>query len=247
MEPRRETFTVHTYEVDAFGTLAVPALAGYLQEIAGHHATELGVGLEALRARGLTWVLTRQRLEIDRAPAEGDAIEIATWPSGLDRLLAHREFEVRRAGEVVARASTAWLVMDLETRRPVRPDKVLDPRLPRERSPAVAPSGATRLPDLPHWEVQKRFHVRFEDIDGNQHVTNTSYLSWALEAVPRETWRGSRVAALEVQFVAECQEGSAILSRLARTGEGAFTHAVVQEEGGAELARLETRWAARAP
>jgi hypothetical protein len=40
MLSRRESFAVHTYEVDAFGTLAVPALSGYLSEVAGLHAGE---------------------------------------------------------------------------------------------------------------------------------------------------------------------------------------------------------------
>src|SRR5512147_1202378 len=113
LAPRRDSFAVHSYEVDAFGTLAVPALAGYLQEIAGAHATELGVGLEALRARGLTWVLARLRLEIARLPRLGETIEIATWPSGIERVAARREFLVRGAdGEVHAKATSVWYVVD---------------------------------------------------------------------------------------------------------------------------------------
>jgi acyl-ACP thioesterase len=95
MEPspsRRESFPVHTYEVDAFGTLEVPALSGYLQEVAGHHAAELGVGLETLRARGLTWVLARQRVELPLPVALGDTLEIETWPCGIERLAAMRDF-----------------------------------------------------------------------------------------------------------------------------------------------------------
>jgi len=247
MEPRRETFTVHTYEVDAFGSLTPPALAGFLQEIAGAHATALGVGLDALMARGLTWVLARQRIEMPSPIRLGDLVEIATWPSGIDRLSATREFEVRRAGEVVARASTGWFVLNLATRRPVRPDRLLDPRLPRARAPSVAKFADGKLPALERWELQKRFHVRYEDIDGNLHVTNTSYLAWALEAVPRETWRTCRVEAVEVQFLAECSYGSAVLSRLASAGEGGFAHAIVSEEEGKELARGATRWTPREP
>jgi len=43
-----------------------PALTGFLAEAAGRHATALGVGIDALMARGLTWVLVRQRVEILR-------------------------------------------------------------------------------------------------------------------------------------------------------------------------------------
>ncbi len=245
MRSRTEAFAVHTYEVDAFGTLAVPALSGYLSEVAGLHAAELGVGLDTLRPRGLTWVLVRQRIENPVPIALGDTIEIETWPSGIDRLAAVREFAVRRRGEEVARATTHWFVLDLATRRPVRPGEVLDPRFPREGSPPAVPLSHAKLPELRAWEFQKRFHVRYSDIDANLHVTNTSYLAWAVEAVPRDVWQGSRLASVEVQFTAETRYGTAILSRLAASGEGAFAHAIVREEDGKELARLATRWVGR--
>jgi acyl-ACP thioesterase len=240
-----EVFAVHTYEVDAFGTLAVPALSGYLSEVAGLHATELGVGLEALRARGLTWVLARQRIENPVPVALGDTIEIETWPSGIERLSALREFVVRRGAQEVARATTQWLVLDVATRRPVRPAEVLDPRFPREPQEPAVPLTPGKLPELREWEFQKRFHVRYSDIDGNLHVTNTSYVAWAMEAAPRELWRSSRLASVEVQFLAEAHLGAAVLSRLVRTGDAAFAHAILREEDGKELARLATAWVLR--
>lgn len=243
---RRESFAVHTYEVDAFGTLAVPALSGFLQEVAGHHAAELGVGIETLMARGLTWVLVRQRIENPVPVSLGETVEIETWPSGIDRLAAVREFVVRGAGgREVARATTQWFVLDLATRKPVRPGDVLDARFPRApRAPAL-PLSPGKLPELREWELQKRFHVRYGDIDVNLHVTNASYVTWAVEVAPRELWQSSRLAAVEVQYLAEARHGSAILSRAARAGEGAFAHAIVREEDERELARLATAWAPR--
>src|SRR5919197_2736291 len=121
MECLTGRFPIHSYAVDAFGTLALPALAGYLQEVAGRHADALGCGVEALRAFGLAWVLSRQRIEASAPVRLGDELEVVTWPSGVERLLVHREFLVTRGGAEVARASTAWLVLDLDRRRPVRP------------------------------------------------------------------------------------------------------------------------------
>jgi medium-chain acyl-[acyl-carrier-protein] hydrolase len=245
MLTRKGAFGVHSYDVDAFGTLTLPALSGFMGELAGAHASELGVGLETLMPKGVTWVLARQRIENPVAVRLGETIEIETWPAGLDRLAALRDFVVRRAdGSEVARATTHWFVLDLATRRPVRPEEVLDPRFPRPPTPPVlAPPG--KLPPLSGWEFQKRFHVRYADIDLNLHVTNTSYLAWAIEAVPRALWQASRLAAVEVTFLAECLYGSAVLSRLAQRGEGAYAHAIVREEDEKELARLATTWVKR--
>ena len=118
-----EPFEAHSYAVDAFGQLSAPALSGWLQEAAGRHAEQLGVGVDALQARGLTWVLARQAVVVDRPVEMGERAEVVTWPSGADRLSALRDFEVRVDGEVRARAVTQWIVLDLATRKPVRPGR----------------------------------------------------------------------------------------------------------------------------
>ncbi|HTN53671.1 MAG TPA: acyl-ACP thioesterase domain-containing protein [Anaeromyxobacter sp.] len=246
METYREAFAVHSYDADAFGALAVPALCDFLVEAATLHATELGVPLEALRAKGLTWVLARARVDVLAPIRLGDRVEVETWPSGVERLLARRDFRVRGAdGAELARATTGWSVLDLSTRRPVRPETILlDPRFPPGRLPSVVEL-SPRLPELPAWDEQRRFQVRYQDIDANLHVNNASYVAWALEAVPRDVWSACRLAGLEVHYLAECHHGSTILSRRAAHGDGAFAHAVVREEDGRELARVATRWVKR--
>jgi medium-chain acyl-[acyl-carrier-protein] hydrolase len=238
-----ERIPVHGYDVDAFGELSLPALAAYLQELAGHHATALGCGLEALRRRGLTWVLVRQRIEAPRPIPLGEELEIATWPSGVHPLVVTREFTVSgRDGAALARASTAWLVLDLATRRPVKPGAVLDPALrPHLEAVAAIPP---RLPEPAPDAPSRRFEVRYVDIDVNRHVTNTSYLAWALEGVPEATWLTERACAAEAHYLAEARLGDAALVRTDGVGNER-SHAVLRESDGKELARLRTRWTAR--
>lgn len=246
METHRARFTVHSYEADAFGQLEVPALAGFLAEAAGAHAAALGVGMDVLMARGLTWVLVRQRVEILRAPRLHEELEVETWPSGIDRLAALRDFRVRGAGgDELARATSQWYVLDLASRRPRRPLTVLDAARFQAEVPHVVALSDGGLEPLPRWEAERRFQVRYADIDRNLHVNNGSYLAWAVEAVPRERWESSRAAAVEVEYRAECTLGSAVLSRLTPAGDGAYAHGIVREEDGKELARVATRWVRR--
>ena len=44
----QEKFTVRSYEMDVQGMASVPAICNYLQEVAGNHATELGVAVDHL-------------------------------------------------------------------------------------------------------------------------------------------------------------------------------------------------------
>jgi acyl-CoA thioesterase FadM len=238
----RTHLAVEARDVDAAGDLTLPTLANGLEQAAGEHAAALGCGIDVLLARGLGWVMLRQRIEAPAPLRAGDALEIATWPSGVERLVVSREFEVRRAGEVVARASTAWLVLDLAARRPVRPDAVLDPSL-RTRLPAVA-AMARRLASPAADAPARRVEVRPADIDANAHVNNGAYLRWALDAVPAEGHGARRAAAVEAHYLAEAVLGDAVLVRSGPQGDG-FAHEVVREADGDVLARLVTAWVAR--
>jgi acyl-ACP thioesterase len=247
METLRSRFKVHTFELDAFGLLAAPALTDILAETAGLHATALGVGLDALGARGFGWMLARQRVEVLRLPGLHEELEVETWPSGVDRLVALRDFRVRDASGVeIGRATTQWFVFELKTRRPRPPGVILDAeRFDLKDAPRAATFADGKLPALERWDAEKRFHVRYGDIDRNLHVNHATYLAWAVEAVPRELWQASRIAELEVSYRAECTLGSAVLSRSAAQPDGTIAHAIVREEDGKELARLVTRWVAR--
>jgi len=245
MHVRRETFAVRSYEVDAFEVLALPALAGYLQEVAGLHAAEMGCGMEDLMGRGLTWVLLRQRIEVSLPARLGDVLEIASWPSGVERLAALRDFEVKRQdGAVVARAATQWLVVDLARRRPVRPDRVLEEPFRRDETHLFADFGAD-LPDPAGWEAERALEIRYQDIDRNLHVNNASYVAWAIESVPYETWRSCRVAAVEAHFMAEARHGGAVRARSSRLDERRLLHGIFRQQDGKELARLRTGWVPR--
>ncbi|MGA8893352.1 MAG: acyl-ACP thioesterase domain-containing protein [Anaeromyxobacteraceae bacterium] len=243
--PLQVALEAHSYAVDAFGLLTAPAISGWLQEAAGRHADLLGVGVDALQARNLTWVLARQAVQVDAPVALWEEAVVETWPSGTDRLSALRDFVVRVRGEERIRAVTQWIVVDLSTRKPVRPAAVLPVELVEE-TPHVLdlPGGRIAVPEPP--EIDRPFTTRYRDIDRNLHVTNASYVEWACEAIPEETWRSRRLRSFEAWFVAECRHGSTVRSRAGAVGDGAFAHTIVREGDGRELARLRTSWVPRA-
>jgi acyl-ACP thioesterase len=244
--PLRVAFEAHSYAVDAFGLLTAPAISGWLQEAAGRHADLLGVGVDALQARNLTWVLARQAVQVDLPVALWEEAVVETWPSGTDRLSALRDFVVRVRGEERIRAVTQWIVVDQSTRKPVRPAAALPVELVEETPHVLAlPGGRIAVPEPP--EVDRPFTTRYRDIDRNLHVTNASYVEWACEAVPEDVWRSRRLRSFEAWFVAECRHGSTVRSRAGAVGEGTFAHAIVREGDGRELARLRTSWVPRGP
>ncbi len=245
MTCHRQSFRVNSFDVDPFDQLTATALAGYLQESANGHVRALGWGLDALGRRGLTWVLGAMQVEIVAPIRERTHLTVQTWPSGRERLAVLRDYEVvDGAGAVVACAVSQWLLLDLERRRPVRPEVVIDPALLVEARHLLPPL-RDKLPPLERWTEERRLAVRYQDIDVNLHANNAAYLSWLVDAVPEATWQGCRLGSAEVQYLAECRRGTTVLSRAHGVAPDAFEHTVVREEDGRELARARTRWVAR--
>ena len=86
---RRESFRVRYRETDRNGILKLSSWFDFLQEAAANHATQLGVGLDALSERGLLWVLSRLHLSICRYPAIGSLFRLE--PEVRSRNLLHLE------------------------------------------------------------------------------------------------------------------------------------------------------------
>jgi acyl-ACP thioesterase len=240
-------FPVRYHELDSHGLIRPVTLLNFVQDAGGMHAAQLGVSVRDLKQRGLTWVLSRIHLVVDRYLHADDVINVRTWPSTREGLFLCREFEMRdKHGDLFSRATTSWAVLNFSSRRPVKPKECL---------PEFALTARRALDDdfasLPHFPAtpgdtfrELPFLVRRSDQDSNHHVNNTVYTDWALEAVPDDVAAG-HLHSLEVSFRAEALYGDSILSQcvVKRSGDDAeCLHRIVNSLDRRELARLRTRW-----
>lgn len=235
---------VRYHELDSCGNLRVGTLLNYLQDTAGMHAALLGVSMAELRKLGLTWVLSRIHLVVERYPRADEIVTIRTWPATRQEVFTCREFELRDGhGAWVARATTSWAVLNVTTRRPVRLEENLPP-YPLMPQRAVDDDFAS-LPAFPEpAATEMGFRVLRSDLDLNNHVNNTIYVGWALEAVPDAVAAG-KLTELEIAFRAEVRRGDCIVSRCSVTDTEPLIcclHQIASKRGGRELARLRTRW-----
>ncbi|MEM1271289.1 MAG: acyl-ACP thioesterase domain-containing protein [Bacteroidota bacterium] len=238
-----QTFPIHAYEVDERGRLTALALCNYLQELAARHAVELGVGKWAMEKEGLVWVLAKLRVQVHRWPlwSEGE-VEIETWPSVIERLLAYREFRIRDTeGAIIAEATSQWVLIDLERRRPVRVPEHVEALLAGTPERDVA-GPSPRLRPLKAATKTRAFPVRRFDVDINGHVNNARFAGWVVESVPDDVWTGKSLRTLDIQFKAETFYPGTVASALQPSEEvGTFQHAL-RDEDGTVLVLAQTQW-----
>jgi len=205
-----ESAPIRSYQVTPHGTASVLALCDLFQDAAGHHAAALGVSMQDLLDDGKAWVLAHLRMRIDRLPTWEEAVTIETWPSGLERLYATREFILRTEDDdPLAYGTSAWLVIDTERRRPLRPPRALFSLETPDR-PAPLPYDVSDLPAPERADHERTFGVRYHDLDLNRHVNNVRYAEWALETLPPAWHDAHRCTDLALQFRAETTLGDTV-------------------------------------
>ena len=192
---------VKAYHCSPDGLLLPHVLAHLCQDIASDHADALGFGFERLKARNRIWALVLFRLEIPLQPRYGMQLELETWPSGVSRLRASREFRMAdSAGNTCLLGSSDWMVLDAHSRKPqnigdlamgphLRPQRLLGDRLPRHK----AEGGGREL---------ARFRIPVSALDANGHVNNTEYLRFSYDALYAHGYRGE-MRALSMTFHSE--------------------------------------------
>jgi medium-chain acyl-[acyl-carrier-protein] hydrolase len=215
-------------------------LCSLLGEAAGAHATHLGLGLPELQSKDLTWMLSRLLVRIDRYPAPGERLSIWTWPSGVARLFALREFRVVASdGTPVALGTSAWFIVSLSARRPISPDPHVAHIAVQER--AIHGALETRI-EAPPTGIQLALEAVIpEDIDENNHVTFTSYLGWIEQALRSRLPSG--IAELEINYLAEVFLGDSIRVESADTpgDDGRLLVQLTSEATGEPVARAAVR------
>ncbi len=237
----QEKFTVRAYEMDVQGVASVPAICNYLQEVAGNHATELGVAVDHLFKKNMTWVLSRLHIHVFRFPFWREEIKIETWPSGRQNKFATRDFLIfDQKHNILVKATSSWMIIDLKTQKPiVMPEFMDEIRLP-DRQRAIDDSfPKMTLPKNPN--LERKFDVRLGDLDINQHVNNVKYIEWALESVPLDIWKAKILASLEIIFRAETKYGQRIIIQTEQN-EDIFLHRVTSEDNQRDLAVLKSTW-----
>ncbi|MDD2320577.1 MAG: thioesterase [Geobacteraceae bacterium] len=238
------SYRVRSYETDFLRRVKPATLLNYLQDAASSHAAVLGFSVADLLQKNLTWVLSRYQVRVYRYPFEGEEIRVRTWRSAVDSFHALRDFEVvDEYDRTLAVASSSWLIINLDSRRPVRIKTAVDdfPVHPYRSFPG----DFCMLPKCDASERELVFRVRMADLDQNRHVNHVVYPEWAFETIPEAVLNSRLPAEIHIAYRAEAVYGSKIISRSAVTDlpdTATYLHQIIDESDGKELARLKTVW-----
>jgi len=234
------SYLVHSYEVDMYGRVTVPNLCRYLQESAYYHAEHLGVGHSALSRQNKIWMLLGLAIRMNQYPKWNDTIQVQTWPSRNERIYYFRDYSILINDLPVGVATTKWIIVDLENRRPSR-DK-LDFHTDYNAAEKVWPEALIKVPPVESEIVQRGYPVSFADLDVNEHVNNIRYIEWVLDSMPLDFHKSHQLREFEILFQSEALSGDVVQLKQDEVDGMNFVHSLIRESDQKEICRARSAW-----
>ncbi|MCO5257830.1 MAG: thioesterase [Lentimicrobium sp.] len=215
-------FTVTSAETDMYGRAKLSALINLLIQSSIQSADRLGFGYRDFMPQKLFWVLSRISVEIAHPLRWTQTGVVETWPKDIDKLLYIRDFIARDSHEhVLARATSGWLTVDMETKR----GKLIELEDPSMFFRLKDRHGLMHRPEKlgpVHGETVAEIKVSYFDLDINRHVTTTRYFDWMMDTFGHEFHRDKYPQAVSANFIKEIKPGETI--RIVRNQTGANSY-----------------------
>jgi acyl-ACP thioesterase len=244
MEKYQESISIKSYHTNKYGKASIASLFNILIEAAWAHAQVMDWGYDSLKSNNLFWVLSRIYFHVEKYPVWQDQITLTTWSAGTDGMYAYREYILENsAGEIILRASSAWLILDLETRKIFRLSdfkatfpKLIDHRAcrnPKRIKPDIHPGNL-------HFDP-----VLFSELDINQHFNSVKYLERVLDDFGIDFLDSFEPSELEVNYLKEGQAGDRIAVTRKQLSDTEYLNGLVRESDGADLCVMRIVWRGR--
>ncbi len=206
-----EKLIIPCYSTDVSCRLKPAAFMNLAQEAAGSNAATLGFGYDDLIKYNTAWILSRVRVVFVDTPKWKDEITLHTWHKGLDRLFYLRDFIMTDAEDKVrVKATTSWLILDLDTRKMVRHPQMNDDGTACRENVIETPADRVRMPKGVEPELIRVHEVSYSDIDNNGHTNNAMYMQWSMNAVGYEITSVRPVKEFTINFNHETTIGDKV-------------------------------------
>lgn len=218
-----EDYKISSFLVNLRGRAGLYAVLNLIQDVGWLHAFHWQVKLGPHQG----WVFTRQKLMMQEWPKWNETVTVKTWLRPPQDLFLLRDYEIFVQDRKIGECTSTFTVMDMKTRKLSKVDWSGFQEVWRQDHQL------TNTPEKIQVSMDAKelaqFEVRNSDIDMNQHVNNTKYAQWILDALPLEILKeGVELHDYEVNFLAETKSGDVVSVQKFPTelkkGETQFTH-----------------------
>lgn len=205
-----KTIRIESYHTDMDKNLSLCMLINFILESGRLHAEQIGVGVKKMAEMNCSWIVSKMYIEIREFPKWDDVLNIETFPTKIENLLAQREYKItNQYNNTVFEAATLWMLMDIQRRRPVSL---------QELNQVIAPWQKTSLFENLNTKISLKdtftpigeHKVVFSDLDYNNHVNSSKYLQWISDCYNNGLNKQFGIRGILINYISECQLGEIV-------------------------------------
>lgn len=240
------TFSVRLSELDIDGKIQPYHIVSYFQDTASMYLRQIGMSGFDLAQSNRGWVVNAMTV-LFRSPLPqwNEPVEITTWALNRTGVRLFRDFTAKdRNGEILAKGTSSWVIIDESTRQPV-PQELFEGKELITGDPILPDIRPGRFSDPDSKTVINSFsyiwNPRTSEQDLNRHINNINYIIACIESVPQEYRTGKSLSRLDIVFRSEIYARQQIEIKTDWTGTDAV-HRLVRTADETEICTARTQW-----
>lgn len=235
MKVYKETFRIKSYHVDSTGNLSTVQVFNFLQEAAYRHSVLDGFGQPDLDELGLVWMLSRIKVQINKAIPLGETITLTSWVRTIKGAISERDFTISCKGQEYINASSLWLCLSKENITPVALPTTIAANM-QVVSNITAEMCTSKIRALTHKDSCAQYSVKPSDIDMVQHTNHVAYVRMLLDVVEH-----GELEEISVNYLQQSFEGDALEISTQMVTDKIALHQIDHTKG-VPICRLQTIW-----
>lgn len=213
----------------AEGEIKLSALMRHMQQSGSDQLAALGITYDKMLEHGEVFLMSCHELRRTETPILPGDIVVTTWPRMSRGARFFRDYRICDvSGQLLAECSTAWVLVELATRRILRPSSsaIVKP-MHFDRSVSFGDPGRLIMPG--NLMPLRRLKVGHSLLDVNGHVNNAVYADFLLDCVS-ELRPGARIVRQIISFCSEALEGDELTLCAADEGDCVYVAGMIGDK-----------------
>ena len=204
-------------------TLSSTTILDIFQDLAGDHASQIGLGFDDFMKKDLIWMIVSSRYEICEDIPMYAIVDAITWPKPKGKIDFYRDYKIMHNGKVCIKGTSRWIIANYKTRKIYIPRDI---EFPGE----YHNEDTVELPKLHDFEIDGltpyKVIPQYMDLDHNGHVNNIKYATFIENVLQLE----HQIKAFSITYVKEAKQNEEILIYVKENGFDFDIKGVVNNE-----------------
>jgi medium-chain acyl-[acyl-carrier-protein] hydrolase len=219
-------------------------LVDIMQETSTMNTENTDIPLKWYVENNMAWVITHWDIKFIEYPKLNDSLVCCTYPTAFRSTQGSRMFEVHRDdGTAMALGHSHWMLVDLAEKKLVRPPQnMIDGYGETKEPPFVGDYAVFKTKEMTEINSE-RFTAHRSALDSNNHVNNTVYIDWALNAIPDDIYDKNVLNRMKIVYHNQCLYRDLVDITVNQLADGNHLAYAVRDDGTL-LTKIYMEWRA---